>query len=66
MGGLLLSLFPAALVSVGLATPAGDVWLLTAVIAGPLALLSAASASGSLLLARMAEGRELLEEKTTA
>jgi hypothetical protein len=62
VGGVLLSLFPAALVVVGLATPAPglDLWLLTATISGPLALLSAVSASGSLALARMGEDRELL------
>jgi hypothetical protein len=61
-GGLLVSLVPAALVAVGLATPAPglDIWLATAVISGPLALLSVASASGSLMLARRAEERELL------
>ena len=62
VGGLLLSLLPAALVVVGLASIAdggAGLWQLTAVIAGPLTLLSAASASGSLLLARSAERREL-------
>lgn len=64
VGGLLLGLLPAALVAVGLATPGGEglgLWQLTAIISGPLTLLSAASASGSLMLARMAESRELLE-----
>ncbi len=61
VGGVLLSLVPAAMVAAGLATPAVDVWLVTAVISGPLALLSAVSASGSLMLARMAEDRELLD-----
>jgi hypothetical protein len=51
LGGLLLSLVPAALVALGLAT-VGGLWQLTAIVAGPLALLSAASASGSLALAR--------------
>lgn len=62
MGGLLLSLVPAAFVAVGLATlrPGLGLWQLTAIISAPLILLSAASASGSLLLARMAEGRKLL------
>lgn len=63
VGGLLLGLVPAAMVTVGLATM-GDgalgLWQLTAVVSGPLALLGAASASGSLLLARRAERRELL------
>jgi len=55
-GGLLLSLVPAAMVSVGLATlnrPEG-LWKLTAMISGPLILLSVVSAAGSLLLARVA------------
>jgi len=64
VGGLLLSLVPAAMVTVGLAS-IGDatlgLWQLTAVVSGPLALLGAASASGSLLLARRAEKRELLD-----
>ena len=58
LGGLLLSLLPAALVIAGLATPAdGDagLWRLTALASGPLILLSAVSASGSLLLARRAD-----------
>ena len=58
VGGLLLSFFPAAMVAVGLATPRPglNLWLATAVISAPLILLSAASAAGSLLLARRAEG----------
>ena len=62
LGGLLLSLIPAALVSVGLVTVAeggAGIWRLTALVSGPLILLSAASASGSLLLARTAGRREL-------
>lgn len=63
VGGLLLSLVPAAMTAVGLATaaPGVDLWLITAAISGPMALLSAGSATGSLALARMAEDRELLE-----
>ena len=64
LGGLLLGLFPATLVAVGLATFNGSIpglWQFTAVISGPLMLLSAASASGSLMLARMTEDRELPE-----
>lgn len=61
VAGLLLSLFPAALVAVGLASMGRpeELWSFTAFISGPLALLSAASASGSLMLARKAERREL-------
>ena len=64
VGGLLLSLVPAALVAAGLASVesgALGLWQLTAVISGPLTLLSAVSAAGSLALARRAENRELLE-----
>ena len=61
VGGLLLGLFPAAMVAVGLASANVDVGLFTAVIIGPLSLLSAVSASGSLALARMTEDRALLE-----
>jgi hypothetical protein len=64
VGGLLLSLLPAALVAVGLASlgrPGLDLWQITAVIAGPLTLLSAASAAGTLAVARMAEKRALGE-----
>ncbi len=63
MGGLLLSLLPAALVAVGLASMesgALGLWQLTAIIGGPLTVLCAVSAAGSLALARRAENRELL------
>ena len=63
LGGLLLSLLPAAMVAVGLASlgrPGAGLWQITAVISGPLILLSAGSASGSLLVARKAEDRVLL------
>ncbi len=56
IGGLLLSLFPAAVVALGGASVAQ-----AAVIIAPVTLLSAISASGSLMLARMAEDRELLD-----
>jgi len=64
VGGLLLSLVPAVLVAVGLASLERSdlgLWQITAVISAPLILLSAVSASVSLLLARRAESRELLE-----
>ena len=62
VGGVLLSLLPAALVTVGLATISPDaagLWPTTAMILGPLTLLSAGSAAGTLMLARLAEGRDL-------
>ena len=61
VGGLMLSLVPAALVAVGLASVDGGtlgLWPLTAVIAGPLTLLSAAAATGTLAVARIAEKRQ--------
>lgn len=64
MGGLLLTLFPFALVAVGLASTEGSAlgaWRVFATISGPFILLSAVSAAGSLALARKAENRQLLE-----
>jgi len=56
LGGLLLSLVPATMVGVGLANLGGGdkmgLWQLTAVIAGPLVLLSALSAALTLMLAK--------------
>jgi hypothetical protein len=66
LGGLLLRLVPAVKVLLGLATMAEGalgLWQLTAVIAAPLVLMSAACASGSLVLARMAEGPAELEAR---
>jgi len=64
VGGVMLSLFPAAMVAVGLASannPDSSVWPVTAVILGPLTVLSAISAVVTLAVARRAERRELLE-----
>jgi hypothetical protein len=58
VGGLLLSLVPVAAIGTGAASAAG------AVVIGTLTLLSAVSASGSLMLARMPEERELLDAST--
>jgi len=55
-GGLLLGLMPAAAVALGTASVALGAVIITAVT-----LLSAVSASGSLMLARMADDRELLD-----
>jgi hypothetical protein len=57
LGGLLVSLMPAAMVAVGLATPNISIWKITAMLAVPLTLGSAGAASGSLALARMADDR---------
>lgn len=65
LGGLLLALIPATMVMLGLATMGTGgfgVWQLTAIIAAPLVVLSAASASGSLLLARAGESHEPLKD----
>jgi hypothetical protein len=59
LGGVLLSLVPAVMVGVGLAHLGDDVpglWRMTAVIAGPLVVLSGLSAAGTLVLARRASG----------
>lgn len=64
LGGVLASLIPAAMVVTGLARVVGaspGPLQFTAVIVGPLALLSAGSAAGSLMLARKSEDRELLK-----
>ena len=61
VGGLALGLVPAALVLVGLGTPRADLvlWQVTAATCGPSVLLGAASAAGSLALARQAERQAL-------
>jgi hypothetical protein len=64
VGGLLLILFPFALVAVGLASREGSTlgtWQIIATISGPFILLSAACASVSLLIARKAQDRGSLE-----
>lgn len=65
-GGVLLILFPFALVAVGLASREGSdlgAWQIIAAIGGPFMLLSALSASGSLVLARRAENRAVLDAR---
>ena len=64
LGGVMLSLLPNAMVAVGLASfdkEGVDLWRSTAVVAGPFIVLSAVSASVSLLLARRAKNRALLD-----
>ena len=61
VGGLLLTLFPFALVALGMASLEGGkfgAWHIISVIGGPFILLSALSAAGSLMLARMGKDRE--------
>src|SRR5688500_5420229 len=63
LGGVLLTLFPFALIAVGLASTEGSRFTngqVIAAIGGPFILLSAASAAGSLLLARRAARRDAL------
>lgn len=61
VGGALVSVLPAALVGLGLATPNVPVWQITAALLGPLTLGGAAAAAGTLALARLSEDRALLE-----
>lgn len=61
VGGVLLTLFPFALVGVGLASLNVDPWRIIAAISGPFILFSAVSASATLLIARQVEGRGSLE-----
>jgi hypothetical protein len=61
LGGLLVSLIPAAMVAIGLATTNIPLWKITAALVVPLTLGSAFAAAGSLALARMAEGRHRLD-----
>ena len=64
VGGALLTAFPFALVAVGLASREGSdigTWQIIGAVGAPFVLLSAASAAGSLLLARRAADRESLK-----
>lgn len=61
VGGALVSLIPAAMVALGWATPSVPVWRITVALLGPCTLGGALAASGSLVLARMSEDRELLD-----
>jgi hypothetical protein len=61
VGGLIVSLIPAAMVAMGLVTPNIPLWQITGALVGPLTVGGAVAASGSLTIARMAEDRELLD-----
>ncbi len=61
-GGLLVALIPAAMVILGLATPNVPLWRITLALAGAFSSGGAIAASASLVLARMAEDRELLDD----
>jgi len=60
LGGLIVSMIPAAMVAMGLATPNVPLWQITVSLLGPFCFGGAIAASGSLTLARKAEDRELL------
>ena len=62
LGGLLVSLIPAAMVAVGLATSNGSVAQITLALLGPFTVGGAIAASASRAVARRAEDRMLLEE----
>lgn len=62
VGGFLVSLIPAVMVAIGLATPNVPLWQITLALLGPLTVGGAIAASGSLALARMAEDRERLDD----
>ncbi len=61
VGGLLVSLIPAAMMALGLGSSSIPAWQITAALAGPFAIGGAIAASGSLALARLADDRELLD-----
>jgi hypothetical protein len=64
LGGLLVSLIPAAMVGVGLSQIGREdagLWTLTAVIIGPFTILSALSAAGSLMLARFTVSQQAVD-----
>jgi hypothetical protein len=68
LGGLLVSLVPALVLGAGGGSTEGSphsLWYVTAVIAGPFTVLSAASAAISLALARRAEQRGSIGSGTT-
>ena len=68
VGGALLTLFPAALVAVGLGSTEGSdvsLWRALGIVSGPFVILSALSATVILLLARLADKREQPEPSRT-
>lgn len=60
VGGVLVSLAPAAMVAVGLASANLPVGQITLALLGPFTVGGAVAAAGSLLMARRAEGQTLL------
>ena len=61
LGGVLLTLFPIALMTLGLGTPGPKFWPGIAVAAGPLILFSAGSAAATLAIARRGENRAAID-----
>ena len=61
VGGVFVSLVPAALIAGGLGTPSVPVVALTLSLMGPFAIGGAIAAAGSLALARVSDDRDLLE-----
>ena len=63
VGGLLLAQIPNTMVALGLGTPAEGVnlWRLTMMVSGPFAILGAASACLTLMIARKSEDSKALE-----
>jgi len=59
LGGMLVSLFPAAMVAMGLATPNVPIWQITLWLLGPFTIGGALAASASLALATRAEHQTL-------
>ncbi|MBT8335120.1 MAG: hypothetical protein KJO11_00860 [Gemmatimonadetes bacterium] len=62
LGGALVSLVPAAMVALGLATPNESIVRITLALLGPFSIGGAVAAAGTLALARRADDRELLAE----
>ena len=60
VGGLLLSVLPAAMVTVGFGDAKVPLWQITGALLGPCVLGGAIAAAGTLVLARKSEDRELL------
>ena len=61
VGGLVVSLIPAVMVFLHLATPNTSLWQITGALVGPCTVGGAIAASGSLVVARRADDRGLLD-----
>jgi hypothetical protein len=65
VGGALVSLVPAAMVALGLATPNVSIVRITLALLGPFSIGGAVAAAGTLALAPRADDRELLAASET-